>query len=265
MSPASAPAARLPPAVWLFGWAAAVGLAVVAAVIAPFVSRAAVSAACCAAASLWAWRGLPAGSSRLWITSIPIAAWAMGTFGWDGAAVVSVAGYVLLLRTDRPARPDQHGARGSVAAAVSPTRKRGWGIPDPRLRVGLTEPLRPSGTRSRSAPGCFAEPPVLSEPEPVTADEEEDEPDQWFTRTATGSADVVSGELLIDCDAAGGTGHVLFWPAFAGAPRVACHPADGLGRVRAACVLPHGVRLEVVRRGEPGPVRVVYEATGPRR
>ena len=223
MSPAFAPAARLPPAVWLLAWAAAVCLAVVAAAVAPFVPRSAFAAACCVAASCWAWRTLPAGSSRLWITSIPIAAWATGTFGWDGGAVASVAAYVLLRRTDRPA------------------------------------------IRERSRRDILAEPPALPEPEPIAADEEGTEPDQWFTRTATGSADVASGEMLIDCDASGGTGHVLFWPAFAGAPRVACHPADGLGRVRAACVLPHGVRLEVVRRGEPGPVRVIYEATGPRR
>ena len=222
MSSAFAPAARLPPAVWLLGWAAAVGLAIVAAAIGPFVPRSAFAAACCVAASLWAWRVSPAGSPRLWLASVPIAAWVTGTFGWDGAAAASVAALVLLLRTDRPAG------------------------------------------RKRSAPGFAAELPATPEPEPLAADEEEDEPDQWFTRTATGSADVVSGELLIDCDAAGGTGHVLFWPAFAGPPRVSCHPADGLGRVRA--VLRAAARGAIGGRpdaNDPGPVRVVYEATGP--
>ena len=82
------------------------------------------------------------------------------------------------------------------------------------------------------------------------------EPDQTLTRTG----DVLAGELRIRCDGGGGTGHVLFWPAFPTAPRITCEPADGLGRVRAAQALPHGVRFEVTRPEWAGDGRVCFEA-----
>ena len=89
------------------------------------------------------------------------------------------------------------------------------------------------------------------------------DPDQYFTRTTTPAADAAGGAILVPCEAGagGGEGHVLFWPPFAGVPTVECYPADGVGRVRAACVLPHGVRFEVVRPADAGPARVCFEAT----
>ncbi|MEM9702702.1 MAG: hypothetical protein AAF907_09705 [Planctomycetota bacterium] len=88
-------------------------------------------------------------------------------------------------------------------------------------------------------------------------EEAELQPDQWFRRTD----DAAEGELLVRCEHGVGTAHLLFWPAFSTPPRVECHAADGLGRVRAAHVLPQGVRFEVTRPdGETGLIRIGYEA-----
>ena len=84
--------------------------------------------------------------------------------------------------------------------------------------------------------------------------------DQSFTRTTTPARDAAAGALRVPCVGGGGEGHVLFWPPFAGVPAVACFPEDGVGRVRAACVLPHGVRFEVVRPAGAGDARVCFEA-----
>ena len=87
------------------------------------------------------------------------------------------------------------------------------------------------------------------------------DPDQSFTRTTTAGADAACGSLRVPCAGGGGEGHVLFWPPFAGVPAVECFPEDGVGRVKAACVLPHGVRFEIVRPVDAGDARVCFEAT----
>ena len=93
-----------------------------------------------------------------------------------------------------------------------------------------------------------------------TAGASRSDPDQSFTRITTAARDAAAGALRVACAGGGGEGHVLFWPPFAGVPAVTCFPEDGVGRVKAACVLPHGVRFEVVRPPDAGDAKVCFEA-----
>ena len=199
---------------------------------------------------------------------LPVAAWGVGAAGLAG---------LTLAAAPFPLRAGLAGLCAAAAAAWA-----WWGCPRPALRlwaaalpvaawtvgvagwpgaaavagaglIGLvwTAPRVPP-RRDRPGP---SEGPGRSRRTPPVPD-----PDQSFTRTTTPARDAAAGALRVPCAGGGGEGHVLFWPPFAGVPRVACFPEDGVGRVRAACVLPHGVRFEVVRPGDAGDARVCFEA-----
>ena len=213
-----------------------IGLGVAAA---PWALRAAFAAVAVGAATAWAWRHAPE-AGRTWIAAAPVAAWLVGTFGWGGATVAAFAGWIALLRTG-DAIPPLHWRLSPSPISDPPISASGWEEGD-RGALG-EEPLEPHFLDAEAF-------------EPDT-EEDEPEPDQWFTRTA----DAVEGELTVCCENGVGAAHVLFWPAFASPPRMRCEPADGVGRVRAAQTLPQGVRFEVRRPdGESGPVRICYEA-----
>ncbi|WP_171189401.1 hypothetical protein [Alienimonas chondri] len=238
LRPLPVPAAAL-------GWAALLlALLIAAAAAAPWAVRTVTAAAVATAAAVWGWRSARE-PWRCWIAGAPLAAWALGTFGWGGATVVAGAAWIALLGARTKPQPPRWGR--PVAAGHSDQS---------------VQPIEPEANGQLSD-GFF---PETFEPDEFESNDlelgefesDEPEPDQWFSRTA----DAIEGELLVPCENGVGTAHVLFWPAFAAPPRVQCHPADGVGRVRPARALPQGVRFEVTRPdGETGPVRVCYEAS----
>lgn len=199
---------------------------------------------------------------------LPVAAWALG------AATLAVLTFVAA------AFPLRAGLAGLCAAAAAAWAWRscprrtlrlwaaavpvaawvigvgGWAGAAAVAGAGLAGLIwtKPRGPLRRDNPGP-SEGPGRSRRTPPAPD-----PDQSFTRTTAPDRDAAAGALRVPCAGGGGEGHVLFWPPFAGVPKVACFPEDGVGRVRAACVLPHGVRFEVVRPADAGDVRVCFEA-----
>ncbi|MFH5805361.1 hypothetical protein [Alienimonas sp. DA493] len=214
--------------------------------------RATLAAGFALAAAVWGWRNAPR-VWRGWIAAAPFAGWAIGAFGWEGATVAAIAAWLALLTTGTVRREPRLRPEGPLAKPHDLGREPAAQAP----AVALAEVRTAPPERALRA-GIEFEDSELDDPEFEEPECDEPEPDQWFSRTA----DAVEGELLVRCEGGVGSGHVLFWPALPGTPRVHCHPADGLGRVRATRALPQGVRFEVVRPdGETGPVRVCYEAT----
>ena len=196
------------------------------------------------AAAGWAWTRLDR-PWRGWVAAAPLAAWTIGAFGWTGATAVAGTLWAALALLPRE------------------TRTLSW---EGARRPGRSE--RPGRSFTRDRPGDEPstdplESEFAEEDGAIEEDDADEQPDQWFARTESGGVVTVAGELTIACEHGVGSGHVLFWPAFAGPPRVIGHSADGVGRVRAARVLPQGVRFELNRPdGGTGPVRVCYEAIG---
>ncbi|WP_145361049.1 hypothetical protein [Alienimonas californiensis] len=242
----------------------------------PWPVRATLAAGLAAAAAVWGWRNAPP-LWRGWVAAAPLAGWTIGAFGWNGATLMALAAWIALRVSGPGVRPPGSPRREPRPGGSAMLHNLGVRLGLPGLgAAGTQASTRDVASRADEAPPelllrahddlrAFApivqHDPELEEPgfeEDLEEDElEGPEPDQWLSRTA----DVVEGELLVHCEGGVGSAHVLFWPALPGVPRVRCHPADGLGRVRASRVLPQGVRFEVVRPdGECGPVRVCYEA-----